>query len=80
MSNGKGNYKWLHSQGNLKLFELAFGWKIRYKLAAYTHMPARRLPDLCDDSVELVIHCERFGKAWKHHVRNAQQNLKRGGL
>ena len=40
----------------------------------------RLLPDLCDDSVELVIHGERFGKAWKHHVRNAQQSLKRRGL
>jgi phosphatidylserine/phosphatidylglycerophosphate/cardiolipin synthase-like enzyme len=38
------------------------------------------LPDLCDDSVELIIHGERFGKAWKHHVRNAQQSLKRRGL
>lgn len=38
------------------------------------------LPDLCDDSVELVIHGERFGKAWKHQVRNAQQSLKRRGL
>ncbi len=38
------------------------------------------LPDLCDDSVELIIHGERFGKAWKHHVRNAEQSLKRRGL
>lgn len=40
----------------------------------------RLLPDLCDDSVELIIHGEKFGKAWKHHVRNAQQSLKRNGL
>jgi phosphatidylserine/phosphatidylglycerophosphate/cardiolipin synthase-like enzyme len=38
------------------------------------------LPDLCDDSAELIISGKRFGKAWKHHVRNAQQNLKRRGL
>lgn len=38
------------------------------------------LPDLCDDRVELIIDGERFGKAWKHHVRNAQQALKRTGL
>lgn len=38
------------------------------------------LPDLCDDTEELIIHGERFGKAWKHHVRNAQQSLKRRGL
>lgn len=40
----------------------------------------RLLPDLCDNSVELIIRGERFGKAWKHHVRNAQQSLKRKEL
>lgn len=38
------------------------------------------LPELCDDSVELIIHGERFGKDWKHNVRNAQQGLKKRGL
>ncbi len=38
------------------------------------------LPDLCDDNEELVINGDRFGKAWKHQVRNAQQSLKRRGL
>jgi hypothetical protein len=38
------------------------------------------LPDLCDDSKELVINGQRFGKQWKHAVRNAQQALKRSGL
>ncbi len=37
------------------------------------------LPDLCDDSVVLVINGQRFGKNWKHQVRNAQQALKRSG-
>jgi phosphatidylserine/phosphatidylglycerophosphate/cardiolipin synthase-like enzyme len=37
------------------------------------------LPDLCDDSAVLVINGERFGKRWKHAVRNAQQYLKRSG-
>ncbi|MGB2694531.1 MAG: phospholipase D family protein, partial [Dehalococcoidia bacterium] len=37
------------------------------------------LPDLCDDSTELIINGEAFGKKWKHHVRNAQQSLKRAG-
>ena len=37
------------------------------------------LPDLCDDNVELVINGQRFGKRWKHAVRNAQQYLKRTG-
>jgi hypothetical protein len=40
----------------------------------------RLLPDLCDDSVELVINGEHFGKRWKHQVRNSQQALKRAGL
>jgi phosphatidylserine/phosphatidylglycerophosphate/cardiolipin synthase-like enzyme len=40
----------------------------------------RLLPDLCDDRVELVINGERYGKKWKHQVRNAQQALKRSGL
>lgn len=38
------------------------------------------LPDLCDDNLELVIDGERFGKRWKHDVRNAQQYLKRQGI
>lgn len=37
------------------------------------------LPDLCDDKIELVINGERFGKRWKHAVRNAQQYLKKTG-
>ena len=36
-------------------------------------------PDICDDSIELVIGDVQFGKKWKHHVRNAQQYLKREG-
>jgi hypothetical protein len=40
----------------------------------------RLLPDLCDDTVELVINGQPFGKKWKHHVRNAQQSLKRQGV
>ena len=36
-------------------------------------------PDLCDDSVDRVIDGVHFGKKWKHHVRNAQQSLKRNG-
>ncbi len=37
-------------------------------------------PELCDDSVERIINGIRFGKRWKHMVRNAQQYLKRKGL
>ena len=36
-------------------------------------------PDLCDDSVDRVIDGLNFGKKWKHHVRTAQQALKREG-
>lgn len=38
------------------------------------------LPELCDDSETLIINGERYGKAWKHQVRNAQQSLKRRDL
>ena len=37
-------------------------------------------PELCDDTRELVINGDRFGKAWKHTLRNAQQQLKRQGI
>ena len=36
-------------------------------------------PDLCDDDIERIINGVRFGKRWKHDVRNAQQMLKRRG-
>lgn len=35
--------------------------------------------DICDDSIDRVIDGQRFGRLWKHHVRNAQQFLKRRG-
>lgn len=38
------------------------------------------IPELCDDKVELIINGQRFGKKWKHHVRNAQQFLKNQGV
>lgn len=36
-------------------------------------------PDICDDSIDRVIDGVHFGKKWKHHVRIAQQFLKRAG-
>lgn len=36
-------------------------------------------PDICDDSIDRVIDGLSFGKKWKHHVRTAQQALKRDG-
>ena len=36
-------------------------------------------PDMCDDTIDRVIDGVRFGKKWKHMVRNSQQFLKRKG-
>lgn len=36
-------------------------------------------PDLCDDSIDRVIHGQHFGKKWKHGVRTAQVFLRRRG-
>jgi PLD-like domain len=38
------------------------------------------LPELCDDRRDRVIDGRHFGKLWKHHVRTAQQHLKRTGV
>lgn len=38
------------------------------------------LPELCDDQHDRVIDGRHFGKLWKHHVRTAQQHLKRAGV
>lgn len=63
-----------------------FGQAIRFALAggpmsttALAPEVQRLLGDMCDDSVELIINGERYGKVWKHQVRNAQQHLKRRG-
>lgn len=49
-------------------------------LTVELHPLIQRLqPDLCDDSIERVIDGVYFGKRWKHHVRSAQQFLKRQG-
>jgi hypothetical protein len=37
------------------------------------------LPDLCNDSRDLVINGQHFGKKWKHTVRTAQVFLRRKG-
>lgn len=37
-------------------------------------------PEICDDTIDRVINGQRFGKKWKHLVRNAQQHLKRRGI
>lgn len=40
---------------------------------------AQLLPDLCNDDADLIINGQRFGKQWKHTVRNAQVFLRRAG-
>lgn len=64
-----------------------FGEAIRFALAdgpQPTRAIAERvrllMPDLCDDSEELIIKGEHYGKRWKHRLRNAQQHLKSSGL
>lgn len=37
-------------------------------------------PDICDDTIDREIDGQRFGKLWKHQVRNAQHFLKGKGL
>ncbi len=37
-------------------------------------------PDICDDSIDLLIDGQNFGMKWKHTARNAQQQLKRAGV
>lgn len=63
-----------------------FAEAIRYHLSkrpASTrelHEVVRRLlPDLCDDTRDLVINGQHFGKKWKHVVRTAQVFLRRKG-
>ena len=38
------------------------------------------LPELCDDNVDRVINGVKFGRKWKHTVRNSQLQLRRAGL
>jgi len=64
-----------------------FSDTIRYLLARRPmttielHRHVQRVhPDLCDDSRDRVINGQRFGKLWKHQVRNAQSHLRRTGL
>jgi hypothetical protein len=38
------------------------------------------LPEYCDDEIDRVINGVSFGRKWKHHTRNAQQQLQRNGV
>ena len=64
-----------------------FADAIRYSLSRgpastaeqHDHVKAL-LPDLCDDSRDLIINGQHFGKKWKHTVRTAQVFLRRKGV
>jgi hypothetical protein len=80
------NYQFFRAQVGTRSAHSLFSEAILYALAASPmstvelHPKVQKLlPDLCDDSVELVIDGQYFGKRWKHAVRNAQQYLKRNG-
>ena len=80
------NHSFLRAQVGKRSAQSVFSAAIIYALNASPlstvelHPTIQKLlPDLCDDSVELVINGQQFGKRWKHSVRNAQQYLKRSG-
>ncbi len=61
-----------------------FSETILYLLQKHKNLTTRELnrlvqeihPDICDDTIDRVINGQRFGKLWKHQVRNAQRVLK----
>jgi hypothetical protein len=64
-----------------------FSETILYLLRKHRSLTTRELhhrikeihPDICDDKIDGVINGQRFGKLWKHSVRNAQRFLKASG-
>lgn len=83
----EANYEFLRAQVGSRSANSLFSDAIVYILSKgpittqELHPRVQRLlPDLCDDTIELVINGERFGKRWKHGVRNAQQFLKGNGI
>ena len=38
------------------------------------------MPEWCDDNVERIINGVSYGRKWKHHVRNAQAQMKGSGV
>lgn len=81
------NVEFIRAQVGKRSAHSVFSEAILYALRKRP-MPTRELhplikqllPELCDDTVELIIDGQHFGKKWKHHVRNVQQFLKRQGL
>ena len=83
----KANLEFLRAQIGSRSAHSLFADAIVYLLSTGSLRTAelhpriqKLLPDLCDDKVELVTDGQRFGKRWKHDVRNAQQFLKRQGI
>ncbi|MFN3345701.1 MAG: phospholipase D family protein [Chloroherpetonaceae bacterium] len=64
-----------------------FSETILYLLEKHESLTTRELnkliqeihPDICDDKIDRIINGQRFGKLWKHAVRNAQRHLKELG-
>jgi HKD family nuclease len=64
-----------------------FSETILYLLRKHKSLTTRELhqhikeihPDICDDKIDRVINGQRFGKLWKHSIRNAQRALKDSG-
>lgn len=64
-----------------------FSETILYLLEKHESLTTRELnkliqeihPDICDDKIDRIINGQRFGKLWKHAVRNAQRHLKEIG-
>ncbi|MBI3195754.1 MAG: phospholipase D family protein [Ignavibacteriae bacterium] len=71
-----------------KTINKLFSDTILYVLAKHGSLTTEELhtyiqhihPDICDNSIDRVINGQRFGKKWKHLVRDAQQSLKKKGL
>ena len=78
----------LRTQARGKTTHSIFCDMVLYLLRKHGHLTTIELhpliqqinPDLCDDTIDRVIDGVHFGKKWKHHVRNAQQALKRQGV
>lgn len=79
--------RFLQAQVGNKTAHSLFAEAIRYCLTKRPsstrdlHEQVRALlPDLCDDSRDMVVNGQHFGKKWKHVVRTAQVFLRRKGV
>ncbi len=82
------DYKFTEALVGNRTAHAIFAEAILHVLSLHGALPTKRiqpliqqlLPDLCNDSEELIINGQEFGKAWKHQVRTSQVSLKRKGL